>query len=139
VVVVVVLVVVVVVVVLVVVIDCCKFTYRKGHLRLSCCPSTPVLLLPHPQAAILLAALVSPNQEVAFVIAAGYASISIFSAGVFVSIPTMTESSPLYFLHYASSLKYLYQAAILLFFKGNPMTTTPLGGSVEEYLTMAGR
>ena len=71
-------------------------------------------------------------------LAAGYSAVNVFAAGLFVSIPTMTKSSSLGFLHNVSIVKYQYQALLLIFFKDNPVTTTPLGTSVEDYLVSAG-
>ena len=70
-------------------------------------------------------------------LAAGYIATSVLSAGFFVSIPTMTKSSSLGFLHNVSVVKYQYQALLLIFFRDNPMTTTPFGTSVEDYLVSA--
>ena len=65
---------------------------------------------------MLFASLASPNQEVAFVVAAAYQAISVLTSGVVVQIPSM--SYPVSSLHYISMLKYSCQAIFYLFWKG---------------------
>lgn len=59
------------------------------------------------QAEVICLSLLSPNQEVAFVLAAGYNAVSVISAGVFVSLPRIWK--PVKWLQYISILKYPYQ------------------------------
>ena len=60
-------------------------------------------LPPLPQAQVLCMSLAAPNQEVAFVLAAGYTAISALTAGMVVSIPNMNPAGS--FLNYISMMK----------------------------------
>lgn len=65
---------------------------------------------------MLCTSLASPNLEVAFVLAAAYQCISIYTSGLVVQIPSMDSLASS--LHYISILKYSLQAILYLFFKG---------------------
>lgn len=67
---------------------------------------------------MLCSSLLSPNQEVAFVVGAAYQSVAVLTNGVVVQIPSM--SYPASYLHYISMLKYSCQAIFYLFFKDTP-------------------
>lgn len=60
-----------------------------------------------PQAAVLFFCLLSPNQEVAFVVAAAYTAISSLGAGLYVTEPNMWQ--PIRWIEWFSMLKYPYQ------------------------------
>lgn len=65
-----------------------------------------------PQAQVVAVSFMSPNQEVAFVLAAGYSAVAIITAGVFVTIPQMW--APVSWLQYISILKYPYQGRVVV-------------------------
>ena len=86
------------------------------------------------QAQVLCITLASPTPEVAFVLAAGYTTVSNLSAGALVSIPNLGPN--VNFLPYISMIRYPYQAAILNFFKDNEKAIIMPGMTVGDYVEL---
>ena len=80
--------------------------------------------------------LMSPNHDIAFLVASGYTSVSALAGGMVVTFSNMWE--PMQPLQYISMLKYPYQATLQLYFMDNPNTRDNVGRPVEEVLYREG-
>lgn len=74
--------------------------------------------------------LASPNQEIAFVFAAGYTAISVLTCGLIVAYPNISDTMA--WLQYISMMKYPYQAILLQFFNNNANAIGPFGMTIES-------